>query len=453
MMMKRSLFLLIAICYLPIALFAQTSQTGSDYVARRVQIQLLDAPQKVQNASVFVSGNPGPATYYYWIVTNGLIGASSPAGPFQIVNAPNTLSVSNFNQISWNNALGAVSFDVLRTSNPSPPSGACNCAVATAVAGSSTSDQANALNAYTVNTFDPSTVLWAITNESVSAGVSQITFRAGGFAKFSLASNGGAVTLATPLTCAAHQFFTALSGGGVFTCTQPASADLSDVANLVTLTATQTLTNKTIGAGGLAGLTTSKQIFTAGGTFTIPAGVTALKVTVVAGGGAGGGATASGNGSGGGSGGIGIKWLSGLTPGNTLTVTVGGGGTGVSAASGNAGGASSVASGTQTITTISANGGSIGLLGASALAGSSVPAAAGTGGDINIGGNPGMYASGATVGGPGAASPYGGGGGSGNSGLGGAASGFGGGGGGAGSAGNAAGGAGSGGIVIFEWTN
>jgi hypothetical protein len=226
--MKTKLFLLFAICYLPIALFAQTSQTGSDYIARRVQIPLLDAPQKVQNASVFVSGNPGPATYYYWIVTNGLAGASSPAGPFQIGNAPNTLSVSNFNQISWNNALGAVSFDVLRTSNPSPPFGACNCAVATAVAGSSTSDQANALNAYTVNTFDPSTVLWAITNESVSAGVSQITFRAGGFAKFSLASNGAAVTLATPLTCAAHQFFTALSGGGVFTCTQPASADISD---------------------------------------------------------------------------------------------------------------------------------------------------------------------------------------------------------------------------------
>jgi hypothetical protein len=200
-------------------------------------------------------------------------------------------------------------------------------------------------------------------------------------------------------------------------------------------------------------LTPNKQIFTASGTFTIPAGVTAVKLTVVGGGGGGGGATAAGNGSGGGSGGIGIKWLTGLTPGNTLTITVGASGTGVSAANGTAGGASSVASGTQTITTISANGGAIGLVGAGALAGSSVPAAAGTGGDINIGGNPGMYASGATVGGPGAASPYGGGGGSGNSGPGGAASGFGGGGGGAGSAGNAAGGAGSGGIVIFEWTN
>src|SRR5712664_184621 len=57
------------------------------------------------------------------------------------------------------------------------------------------------------------------------------------------------------------------------------------------------------------------QQFTANGTFTIPIGVTAVKVTVVAGGGAGGGATNAANtaGGGGGSGGMGIKWLSGLT--------------------------------------------------------------------------------------------------------------------------------------------
>jgi hypothetical protein len=224
--MKR--LLLSAICYLPIALFAQSSQTGSDYIARRLQVPLLDAPQKVPNASVSVSGNPGPATYFYWIVTNGLAGASSPAGPFQISNAPNTLTGGNFNQISWATSLGAVNYDVLRTSTPGPPFGACNCAVGTAITGNITNDQANALNAYTVSTFDPSTLLWAITNESLSAGVSQITFRAGGVIKFSLASNGGAVTLATPFTAPAHQFFTAFSGGGVFSAAQPASADISD---------------------------------------------------------------------------------------------------------------------------------------------------------------------------------------------------------------------------------
>jgi hypothetical protein len=226
--------LCLAVMLISCAAFGQSSQTGSDYIARRLQIPLLDVPQKVPNASVFVSGNPGPATYFYWIVTNTIVGASSPAGPFQLSNAPNTLSGSNFNQISWANVLGAVSFDVLRTSTPAPPVGACNCAVATAVAGSSVNDQANSLNAYTVNTFDPSTVLWTITNESSAAGVSQITFRVGGFAKLSLASNGGAVTLPTPFTAPAHQFLTGLSAGGIFSAAQPASTDLSDVKTLAT---------------------------------------------------------------------------------------------------------------------------------------------------------------------------------------------------------------------------
>ena len=92
--------------------------------------------------------------------------------------------------------------------------------------------------------------------------------------------------------------------------------------------------------------------YTANGTFTIPAGVTRVKMTVVGGGGTGatstfstsGAGTATG-GAGGGGGGAAIKWLSGLTPGNTLAVVVG-----------SAGGASSVSSGTQTITTVSATG-------------------------------------------------------------------------------------------------
>ena len=68
------------------------------------------------------------------------------------------------------------------------------------------------------------------------------------------------------------------------------------------------------------------QAFTSSGTFTVPAGVTKVKVTVV-GGGAGGrtanNSTAQG---GGGSGGAAIKVITGLTPGGTVTVTVGTGG-------------------------------------------------------------------------------------------------------------------------------
>lgn len=129
----------------------------------------------------------------------------------------------------------------------------------------------------------------------------------------------------------------------------------------------------------------TSQVFTSNGTFTIPSGVTKVKVTVVGGG----GGTAGGNSNAqivaGGGGGAAIKWLTGLTPGNTLSVTVGAGGTaGTSAPTdGGAGGNSSVASGTQTITTITANGGSGGT------GNTAIPGAGGsaTNGDLNMPGS------------------------------------------------------------------
>jgi len=196
------------------------------------------------------------------------------------------------------------------------------------------------------------------------------------------------------------------------------------------------------------------QAFTSNGTFTIPTGVTSVKVTVVGGGGAGGSVSGSNAyaAGGGGAGGAAVKFLTSLTPGNTLAVTVG-----------TAGNTSSVASGTQTITTISATGGS---------AGGNNGGAGGTGGlgsngDLNIGGgggNGGVYGEEAIYigyhGGAGGNSIFGGGG----AGLGdistpsnGAAGrAYGGGGGGAvssygGGGGSYSGGAGAAGVVLFEW--
>jgi hypothetical protein len=107
-------------------------------------------------------------------------------------------------------------------------------------------------------------------------------------------------------------------------------------------------------SAGLPGLT--GQVFTSNGTFTIPTGVTRLKVTVIGGGGGGAGNNTNLAGGGGG-GGLAIAYLTGLTSGNTLSVTIGGGGGSSFAAAGTAGGTTSVASGTQSISTITANGG------------------------------------------------------------------------------------------------
>ena len=70
----------------------------------------------------------------------------------------------------------------------------------------------------------------------------------------------------------------------------------------------------------------SIQAFTSDGTFTVPAGVTKVKVTVVGGGAGGRTATNSTSQGGGGSGGAAIKVITGLTPGGTVAVTVGTGG-------------------------------------------------------------------------------------------------------------------------------
>jgi hypothetical protein len=143
------------------------------------------------------------------------------------------------------------------------------------------------------------------------------------------------------------------------------------------------------GGGGLGGTT----VYTSNATFTIPTGKTVVKVTVQGGGGTGGrGGISTGIVNGGGGGGMAVKYLTGLTPGNTLTVTVGAGGTAISAGSsvsaGNSGGTSSVASGTQSITTVSATGGAGATLGSSAENAYAIPGVGGTGtnGDYNISG-------------------------------------------------------------------
>jgi hypothetical protein len=200
------------------------------------------------------------------------------------------------------------------------------------------------------------------------------------------------------------------------------------------------------GAGG------NGQVFTASGTFTIPTGITRVKVTVVGGGGGGAGGYADPcgcnpdyDGGGGGGGGAAIKWLTNLTPGNTLTVTRGAGGGGGAGGSGlpsgATGGTSSVSSGTQTITTISATGG----VGGSATGGGGA-GGAGSNGDANPSGGGGNIGS-SNTGGIGGSSVLGGAGAS-NSGAGGL---YGGGGGGGRQTGSAAGGAGANGVIIFEW--
>jgi len=105
------------------------------------------------------------------------------------------------------------------------------------------------------------------------------------------------------------------------------AADVS--SDLVTLTGSQTLTNKTltdpIGTGGLKSI----QVFTSSGTWTKPAGITTIKVYVTGGGGGGGSHNSDDAQGGGGAGGTSIKIID-VSSVSTVAVTIGGGGTATS---------------------------------------------------------------------------------------------------------------------------
>lgn len=189
------------------------------------------------------------------------------------------------------------------------------------------------------------------------------------------------------------------------------------------------------------------QVFTSSGTFTVPDGVTRVRVTVIGGGGAGGYNSTYASG-GGGSGGRAIKTITGLVPGATVAVTVGAGGVSPgTAGSGGNGGVSSFGA------YCSASGGTGGGGGTGAANAGGGPGV-GSGGDLN---DYGAYGTDGLQFGPGAPSTGcggaggGPGGGRGTSGFvtGVSANGYGGGGGGGGS--GASGGAGKSGLVIVEY--
>ena len=143
------------------------------------------------------------------------------------------------------------------------------------------------------------------------------------------------------------------------------------------------------------GVLISSVVYSGSQTITIPAGASQGFVRMWGGTGGSGGVTAVTTSATGGTGAGAYleKILTGLTAGNTLTYTQGGAGAGgtTSGTTGGNGGASTLASGTQTISTLTANG-SNGSTGVTA-ANTSTPGTAGgtsSGGDVNISGEHGM---------------------------------------------------------------
>ncbi|MDE2107039.1 MAG: hypothetical protein KGL39_58065, partial [Patescibacteria group bacterium] len=143
------------------------------------------APAAPSTVSVTNVGTTGSTTYYYWVVSKFTLGNSAPSLAAETTTSAATLSSYNYNAISWSSVTGANTYDVLRTSTSTAPTGSCNCAVATGVSGTSENDQSNSLSSYTVSTYAGNTT-FNITNTAVGAAESALNFTADHGTKFSI---------------------------------------------------------------------------------------------------------------------------------------------------------------------------------------------------------------------------------------------------------------------------
>ena len=178
------------------------------------------------------------------------------------------------------------------------------------------------------------------TTASDANGASTIVARdaSGNFSANVITANGSALTSLNASNVSSGTLAVARGGTGTGTPSLVAGTNI---------TVSGTWPNQTVAASGGGPTGQTGQAFTSSGTFTIPAGVTAVKVTVTGAGGS-------------------PRWASGCCGFNGV-----------------AGGTSSVSSGTQSISTISATGGG------GATSNVNAPGGVGSGGNINIRGGTG----------------------------------------------------------------
>lgn len=189
-MLKRLAALLLLLC--PAVAIAQPSPQNPQ--VQSVQFQLSNPPLPVSSASVSLTGNPGPRTVYFWIVSNYSIGNASVAGPYALPQAPNAFTGSNYATVSWAPALGASTYDLLMTLTISPPKGACNCAVATAISGVSQNVTSETLNSYTVASVDVNQYGFTEMVKQYASGKSSLSFiTAAGLEGYQILSDGTVV--------------------------------------------------------------------------------------------------------------------------------------------------------------------------------------------------------------------------------------------------------------------
>ena len=129
-----------------------------------------DPPTSVQTTTISaqLTGTAGSQQYYYWVVANYPIGDAFPGGPLLVRDVPDTLNGVNFLTLRWSGVSGATSYDLLRTTTATFPSGVANLSVAVGIAATQQVDQANAVAAYTLTTTQKATGFMRLDNKDVA---------------------------------------------------------------------------------------------------------------------------------------------------------------------------------------------------------------------------------------------------------------------------------------------
>lgn len=140
---------------------AQNISANTVTVTKNLTFQSTDAVPQITE----FSGSPsvlGTTPYFYWFVSRTGSNFSPPAGPL-LIYGPSTLNAVQNIGLNWIPIGGTVtSYDVLRTTSSTAPTGACNCAVAIATALTTVTDTGAALQTYTVS---PNGANWVLGSE------------------------------------------------------------------------------------------------------------------------------------------------------------------------------------------------------------------------------------------------------------------------------------------------
>lgn len=189
MKIKRSVFigLLGSLLVILLWMFASVNGWAQDRVNTK-EVHVVDAAPvtQVMNASIGTKV-PGSRSLYYWVVSKDAAGNTSlPSGPFYTKYAPTIVSAANPISLTFQPIKGIVSYDVLRTTNNTPPTGDCACAVASGIKSTSLIDKSENLNAYTVN---DAGYEWVLMNERID-GTSTFVGRYAGNRVLSIDKNG-----------------------------------------------------------------------------------------------------------------------------------------------------------------------------------------------------------------------------------------------------------------------